>query len=133
MIDIDFFKSYNDAYGHQEGDECLKNVADTLKQVFKRAGDLVARYGGEEFVILLPDLDVVQAQALAEQIHQHLARLNLTHHQSPYGRATVSIGVASCVPNTSLAPSDLVKEADKALYQAKAAGRNQTRRFEGFF
>ncbi|MBV8635517.1 MAG: GGDEF domain-containing protein, partial [Burkholderiaceae bacterium] len=126
MIDIDFFKAYNDHYGHQDGDECLRQVAGLLKHCICRAGDLVARYGGEEFVFLCPATTADTALALAEAFRAELEKLALPHAQSPFGVVTVSIGVAAMVPdNTEQANCLLLRLADEALYLAKRDGRNR--------
>jgi diguanylate cyclase (GGDEF)-like protein len=126
MCDVDFFKQFNDLYGHQAGDECLQTVARTLGARIKRPTDLVARYGGEEFAIILPDTDINGAQLLAEAMRAEIEHLALTHGNSPKGIVTLSIGVACRVPNRAARGSAaLIKAADEALYQAKAGGRNR--------
>lgn len=125
MIDIDHFKLYNDGYGHEAGDEALKAVAKCLAAAAKRPGDLVARYGGEEFVVLLPNADQSGAENIAEQIRSNVAALNLTCPQSPLGKLTVSVGCASSYPGDNGRPSELVHDADRALYAAKQSGRNR--------
>jgi diguanylate cyclase (GGDEF)-like protein len=126
MCDVDYFKQYNDSYGHQAGDECLKAVAQTLAAWVKRPTDLVARYGGEEFAVLLPDTDAEGALKLAEAMRLAVQALGVAHAASHLGTVTVSIGVASMVAGRS-APgyAGLVKAADEALYEAKGAGRNR--------
>lgn len=124
MLDVDYFKKYNDSYGHQDGDDCLKLVAQELAHSAPRAGDLVARYGGEEFVMILGDTDEDGAHLVADRICQHVAGLKLPHKDSPYGHVTVSCGVSSVVPGHDLSPDTLVKSADNALYLAKNEGRN---------
>ena len=125
MIDIDWFKQYNDLYGHQRGDACLAKVAQTLRRTVRRAGDLVARYGGEEFVIVAPYTQPEQALALAGSLCRAVEGLALTHEGSPFGRVTVSIGVAVLTARMPSSAVTLLRHADMALYQAKAAGRNQ--------
>jgi len=125
MIDVDWFKQYNDHYGHQDGDECLRQVARVLAGCVQRAGDLAARYGGEEFAFIAPNCDAQQARRLATKIQQAFAGLMLPHQRSQFGRVTVSIGVASKVPQPGDTPHCLVREADQALYQAKEQGRNR--------
>ena len=126
MCDVDFFKQYNDLYGHQAGDECLQAVARALAVRVKRPTDLVARYGGEEFAVILPDTDINGARLLAEAMRGDIERLALAHGNSPNGVVTLSIGVACHVPNRNGPGSTaLIKAADDALYQAKAAGRNR--------
>jgi diguanylate cyclase (GGDEF)-like protein len=126
MIDIDFFKDFNDAYGHQAGDECLKKVARVLTESANRPGDLVSRYGGEEFAVMLVGTDPAGAHLVAERIRGSVLSLAIPHSGSPdWGQLTVSIGIASLVPEESKAAQELVAEADKALYRAKRAGRNR--------
>jgi diguanylate cyclase (GGDEF)-like protein/PAS domain S-box-containing protein len=127
MIDIDWFKPYNDTYGHLSGDECLKRVSNCLLRAAKRATDVVARYGGEEFVILLPDTDEKNAAVVAEQFAGFLQAENVVHCASPLGRVTASVGI-SCGRGRSLGtrPHQLLSTADAALYDAKRQGRNRT-------
>lgn len=127
MIDIDYFKKYNDFYGHIAGDTCLKQVAQVLSQTISRAGDLVARCGGEEFVALLPNTDGVGAVVVAESLRSAVNRLALAHCGCPSQLLSISLGVASCFPQQRDNPAELLKKADQALYQAKAAGRNNVR------
>lgn len=128
MLDVDKFKIYNDNYGHQAGDECLKRVAAAMTRA-ARSTDVCARYGGEEFALLLPGADTHTARAVALRIHNEIEREQLPHPASPVnGFVTVSLGVASLVPGKD-AGSDgklLVRNADAALYDAKSAGRNRT-------
>ncbi len=126
VIDIDYFKLYNDTYGHAEGDECLKSVAYVLQSSLHRPADVIARIGGEEFVVLLPDVDSEGAQNVAQHMQAQLQHAALTHATSPLGDyVTISIGIASVVPNEYSTALGLFKAADKALYSAKAKGRNQ--------
>jgi diguanylate cyclase (GGDEF)-like protein len=126
MIDIDHFKRYNDAYGHQAGDTCLKQVADTMLQCAGRSPDLLARYGGEEFVILLPQVDAAGAQTVAERILESVRALAIPHRMSSASdTVTVSLGVATLMPGQVGDPDALVRCADNALYQAKKDGRNR--------
>jgi diguanylate cyclase (GGDEF)-like protein/PAS domain S-box-containing protein len=126
--DIDFFKAYNDFYGHQAGDNCLRLVARTLMRAAKRPGDLVARYGGEEFVVVLPNTDLKGAETVAEDIRGLIRSRRIDHKKSEVDKfVTLSLGVASCIPNSSITTDDLVKMADDALYQAKNQGRDQVR------
>ncbi len=125
MLDIDWFKNFNDDYGHQAGDECLRSVASLLASSLCRTGDLVARYGGEEFVFIAPATDGNSALIMAQKLCRDLQVLALTHEQSPYGCVTVSVGVAAMVPGEAEVPEMLLKAADNALYRAKAKGRNQ--------
>ncbi|MDP2829998.1 MAG: diguanylate cyclase [Sulfuricellaceae bacterium] len=126
MLDIDYFKQYNDTYGHLGGDDCLRIVSALLRETLQRTSDIVARYGGEEFAILLPDTPEQGAQFIAYKITAELARLNLPHAASPLGgRVTLSIGCATCRVKPDCPPEALVAAADKALYQAKAMGRDR--------
>jgi diguanylate cyclase (GGDEF)-like protein len=126
MIDIDFFKLYNDHYGHPAGDACLQTVGVTLKQAFGRSHDLVARYGGEEFACLMPECDRAGALAKAEALRVAIEQLAIPHAASPVAPGvTLSIGVAVVVPGDQDQPRDLVSLADHALYQAKKDGRNR--------
>ena len=125
MIDIDFFKDYNDRYGHQQGDETLRAVAGALRDSLHRAGDFVARYGGEEFVVLLPGMDAGRAAAFAETLRARVEALAVPHTRSPFRVVTISLGVAGVVPTRAAAPADLLERADQALYAAKHGGRNR--------
>lgn len=125
MIDVDHFKAYNDHCGHPQGDACLREVAALLTETVRRPGDLVARYGGEEFVCLLPDVGSAAALAVADKIAAALREASIDHPRSPAGpRLTLSIGVATAKQPFG-APEAIVAHADKLLYAAKAAGRNQ--------
>jgi diguanylate cyclase (GGDEF)-like protein len=125
MLDVDHFKSYNDFYGHQAGDQCLRAVAGVIDNFGRRTGDLVARYGGEEFALLAPVSDGAAGLALAQGVCRELERLALPHARSPYGVITISIGVAALVPADDNDSGMLVCAADQALYRAKQAGRNR--------
>ncbi|MBL6987129.1 MAG: diguanylate cyclase [Methylobacter sp.] len=125
MLDVDWFKKYNDHYGHQAGDECLSHVAGILAANVCRNGDLVARYGGEEFVFIAPGTDDVTALNMARKICVALQSQALPHEISEFKAVTASIGVATIVPKEGLAADILLKAADKALYSAKEQGRNQ--------
>ena len=125
MIDVDYFKKYNDRYGHQRGDECLRIVAEVLRQGVHRAGDLVARYGGEEFVFLGPATEGTNALQLVDAMRSALEALAVSHDSSPWGHVTMSIGVAAADPNNERDPETLIARADQALYAAKAQGRNR--------
>jgi diguanylate cyclase (GGDEF)-like protein len=127
MIDIDYFKRYNDHYGHQAGDHCLAEVAHAIRSNFHRSYDCVARYGGEEFACILPMAGSEQAIRLAENVCQSVARLHLPHARSEVGpHVTLSIGVASITaPEPGSSPAGLIALADQNLYQAKAHGRAQ--------
>ena len=127
MLDVDWFKKYNDHYGHQAGDECLRQVARVFSGCVRRAGDLAARYGGEEFVLIAPDTDSNAALRIATLICHELEQLALPHEMSLYQHVTVSIGVATFFPiqQQDNSPEMLLKQADEALYQAKEQGRNR--------
>ncbi len=124
--DIDFFKQFNDLYGHQEGDSCLITIAQTLEHMLHRSGDLVARFGGEEFIILLPNTHSDGGQQIAEEIRKAVLGLRILHKNSKCSLyVTMSLGVSTIVPNRETLPEDLVAIADKALYIAKKTGRNR--------
>jgi diguanylate cyclase (GGDEF)-like protein len=125
MCDIDHFKKYNDAYGHLEGDACLKSVAEIINKCCKRPADLAARYGGEEFAVILPDTDIDGAKLVAELIREAINNLNIGHYDSPEGHVTLSIGASTLIPVHGGESRALVQRADAALYRAKAAGRNR--------
>jgi diguanylate cyclase (GGDEF)-like protein len=124
LIDIDYFKRYNDRYGHQAGDNCLKLVARALFETLRRPYDKVARYGGEEFACLLPKTELAGARAMAEKMQTRVSELNVEHLGSDVDQiVTISLGVASMVPTPSVTPELLLKAADQQLYQAKRMGR----------
>ena len=129
FMDIDFFKQYNDAYGHGRGDKCLKAVAQALAGTIRRPGDFVARYGGEEFIAVLPETDIPGAMTIAETMRSNVELLKILHAQSvPLDFVTISIGVSSVFPSGGFSDAALVSvvaAADEMLYKAKAAGRNQ--------
>ena len=126
IIDIDYFKLYNDSYGHQGGDDCLTQVAQAIAKVPQRSVDLVARYGGEEFAAILPNTDIEGALMLAESIKQAIADLAIPHQSSQVSdRVTLSLGVASLIPSIVQSSQILITYADQALYTAKKQGRNQ--------
>ncbi|MCJ7616905.1 MAG: diguanylate cyclase, partial [Desulfobacterales bacterium] len=126
MADIDFFKNYNDRYGHQAGDDCLKQVAAILNNMTKRPGDLAARYGGEEFAVILSGTDLKLAGMLAENANKKLRETRIPHSDSQVADyVTLSFGVASIIPKYDAKPYDLIEAADKALYKAINNGRNQ--------
>lgn len=126
MLDLDYFKAYNDRYGHLVGDQCLRRFAEVLKQVLKRPGDLAVRYGGEEFTVLLPDTDAQGASQLVQEILQLLRRQAIEHGGSPLGHVTVSAGLAMGAPTLeTVSPENLMAAADAALYQAKRQGRDR--------
>ncbi len=126
LMDVDYFKNYNDCYGHLAGDECLRQVAQGISKLLMRPQDLVARYGGEEFVVILPHTPIAGAKKVAEGIICIIYALNLVHAESQVSdRITLSIGVACVVPNADLSWEVPISLADKALYQAKQEGRNR--------
>lgn len=126
LLDIDFFKQYNDVYGHLKGDDCLKQVAGALTNQLHRPTDMVARYGGEEFVIVLPETEMPGAEHVAERIIQHMVKLDIEHSGSTVCKhVTVSIGIVSTVPSLDCKVVDFIERADKALYRAKQSGRNR--------
>jgi diguanylate cyclase (GGDEF)-like protein len=127
FCDIDYFKRFNDTYGHQAGDECLVRVAQAMEETLNRPADLVARYGGEEFIALLVDTDAEGARMLADRMRARIVELKVDNRNSSVGGGmlTVSLGVATVIPNPTLRPEDLVDLADRALYAAKAGGRNR--------
>ncbi|HSD27109.1 MAG TPA: diguanylate cyclase [Vicinamibacteria bacterium] len=126
FCDIDYFKRFNDTYGHQAGDECLVRVAQAMEETLNRPADLVARYGGEEFIALLVDTGIEGARMLAERMRARVEALRVEHRASEAGSClTVSLGVASVVPKPAVRPEDLVDLADRALYAAKESGRNR--------
>ncbi|XDE60184.1 diguanylate cyclase [Arthrospira platensis BEA 1257B] len=125
MCDVDFFKAYNDTYGHQMGDECLKQIAKILENCAQRSTDLASRYGGEEFVIVLPNTGIKGALQVADKIQHQIRALEIEHQKSEVsGYVTLSLGVACQVPNHDRSPESLIKLADAALYEAKSKGRN---------
>lgn len=125
MIDVDYFKDFNDNYGHQRGDDCLVQIAGALSRVLNRARDLVARYGGEEFTVVLPDTDEDGAMQVAEAMRAEVEALAVEHAYSGVARhVTISLGVSTLVPELSTTTGSLIHAADRALYQAKRAGRN---------
>jgi diguanylate cyclase (GGDEF)-like protein len=124
MIDVDHFKLFNDNYGHLEGDQCLRVIAETLSAATSQSGDLAARYGGEEFVLLLPDTNLAAALEIAGRLRHTVAALAIAHRFAPCGHVTVSIGVASLTPTVASDPQALIEAADSGLYAAKRKGRN---------
>ncbi len=126
MLDIDHFKRFNDHYGHQAGDQCLKKVADVIRAQLRAKEDLAVRYGGEEFMVVLPDASLIDGVRIGERIRRALEALRLPHLASPEPHAvTVSIGVSCGRPSASLSPHELIEAADVALYNAKNRGRNR--------
>tara|TARA_R110001592_G_scaffold67254_16_gene206208 strand:- start:1391 stop:2383 length:993 start_codon:yes stop_codon:yes gene_type:complete len=126
MVDLDYFKRYNDYYGHLEGDQCLIRVAQTIKAVLKRPSDSLSRYGGEEFVCLLPDTNQQGAKKVASNILRSIETLAIPHVESPLAsQVSVSLGGATVKPNLAMNRADLIKAADIQLYQAKQQGRGR--------
>lgn len=126
LVDVDYFKQFNDHYGHQLGDQCLQQVASLLAEVLRREDDLAARYGGEEFALLLPCTTLQGAMQIAEQVQTALRTLGIPHHKSRVsGRVSCSFGVATLVPDQHNSIAELIQKADAALYQAKHNGRDR--------
>ncbi len=126
LIDIDHFKTYNDNYGHQGGDDCLRKVAQSLASKVNRSSDLVARYGGEEFVVVMPGTDIQGATSVAAALNKGVDEMNVPHeYSSTSDHVTISLGVATMVPSSEVQPKTLIVKADEALYEAKESGRNQ--------
>lgn len=126
MIDIDYFKSFNDTYGHAAGDACLKAVARALSLSLHRPADLVARYGGEEFAAILPETNAAAALELGEKMRLQVEALNIPHERSTASpHVTISVGASSAIPSKGGAPAALVEAADALLYKAKQSGRNR--------
>lgn len=126
MLDVDYFKQFNDTYGHQNGDFCLKRIANAIKATLNRPADLVARYGGEEFAIILPDTAFGGAKALAEEIRRHIESLAIPHESSLVSsHITLSLGISNVQSYANMTDTTLLTQADHALYQAKTNGRNQ--------
>jgi diguanylate cyclase (GGDEF)-like protein len=127
MCDVDYFKRYNDAYGHQGGDDCLRMVGAIMREVFKRAGDLPARYGGEEFAVVLPGVAKVQAEMVGEKLRKAIVDRAMPHKGSDVAPfVTISIGISTALELTEEFNADwFVAKADEALYKSKASGRNR--------
>lgn len=125
ILDVDYFKKYNDRYGHQMGDECLKVVASLLGAKARRSGDLAARYGGEEFAIILANTELSTAQSIVESVRQSIEATEIPHEMTSLGTLTVSIGLAVMTADTNMSAEALLRAADQALYQAKHEGRNR--------
>ncbi len=126
MIDVDYFKRYNDAYGHPAGDACLQQVASAIAAAARASSDVVARYGGEEIAVVIPDVDIAGASSMAKRIVDEIRGLDLPHSASPFGRVTVSAGVAAITPcNGGQGSQSLTDAADQALYTAKGTGRDR--------
>jgi diguanylate cyclase (GGDEF)-like protein len=125
MVDVDFFKKFNDAHGHQAGDECLRQVASALDGCARRAGDSVTRYGGEEFAVVMFHTSLNEARNISENMLAAVRKLNIRHEQSSHEIVTISMGLATIVPTVDDDMQQLVEEADKSLYRAKENGRNR--------
>jgi diguanylate cyclase (GGDEF)-like protein len=125
MADVDFFKKFNDTYGHNKGDDCLKAVAQAINKITMRSGDFVARYGGEEFVVVLPGTDEQGAYIIADKILEAIKELNIPHEKHDEGIVTISIGITTGCPNYRQSWNDYIKKADEALYISKHEGRNR--------
>ena len=125
MIDVDYFKHYNDTYGHLKGDECLRTIGKIMGTIINRASDLVARYGGEEFVVILPGSSIEGAKVVSENIRAAIENLVLPHEYNDQKCITVSIGAACTFASRETDPAQLLAAADAALYRAKEAGRNR--------
>jgi diguanylate cyclase (GGDEF)-like protein/PAS domain S-box-containing protein len=131
LVDVDYFKKYNDFYGHPQGDTCLIKIAQTICESVARSTDLVARIGGEEFGIILPNTNILGAKAIAQRVQGAIARLKLPHQRSLIDQhITISLGIIARIPNAETSPSALLAQADQALYQAKEQGRNRAVVFE---
>jgi diguanylate cyclase (GGDEF)-like protein len=126
MIDVDYFKEYNDRYGHLAGDDCLRALAATMMARGLRAGDFLARFGGEEFAVVAPGTRLAEAMVLAEDLRAHVEAQAIVHPRSPFGVLTITVGVAAIQPSTVGGPLELLNAADRALYRAKHSGRNRT-------
>ena len=126
LCDVDYFKFYNDSYGHLQGDDCLRQVAKAIAKSISRPADLVARYGGEEFAIILPNTDLAGSQKVAKKVQQAIRELQLPHNQSQTSKfVTISIGISSQIPEQDKLLEDLIRTTDQALYTAKAQGRDR--------
>ncbi|MCB1752960.1 MAG: diguanylate cyclase [Gammaproteobacteria bacterium] len=130
MADLDHFKAYNDHYGHIAGDNCLKKVADALKNTISRGNDLACRYGGEEFCIVLPDTDRNGVIHVAEQLRTRVEKLNIPHIRNG-GTVSLSLGTSTTIPQKNCSAEQLLEGADRALYEAKQTGRNRVVAFDG--
>jgi diguanylate cyclase (GGDEF)-like protein len=126
ICDVDYFKTYNDYYGHAAGDVALQHIAEALTQVARRPADLVARYGGEELVLVLPETVLEDARLMGEAVREAVEEIGLVHERSKIGPlVTISVGVSAATPERHLSPAHLFRAADEALYAAKAGGRNR--------
>ena len=128
MIDIDYFKKYNDQYGHLEGDNCLIRVANAIESASRRPGETVARYGGEEFIAILPYTTIPDIKKYGEFLCENIRNLQIPHHvDERFSIVTVSIGAFSAIPNTEINEHEFIAQADTALYRAKSDGRDCVR------
>lgn len=125
MVDVDFFKKFNDTYGHQAGDDCLRQVASALDGCVRRAGDSVTRYGGEEFAVVLFHTSLNDARNFSDHMLAAIRKLNIPHEQSPHKIVTISIGIATMMPTAEDDMTTFIEQADKSLYRAKENGRNR--------
>lgn len=126
MIDVDYFKRFNDTYGHSAGDDCLQQVGQAIQGVLKRPADLAIRYGGEEFIVLLPDTDAKGANNLADALLDNIRALGIVHKDHPQGRVTASAGIAIAIPaSEEVTAAGMIKTADGFLYMAKDQGRDR--------
>lgn len=125
MIDIDYFKGYNDTMGHLAGDECLRKVASLISNVTHRRGEFSARYGGEEFILLYQNLDMMSVEMQAQKLYADLTDANIIYPTVECGRVTFSMGISVCIPSAEMSAVQLIQQADSALYKAKANGRNR--------
>lgn len=131
LMDVDFFKRYNDTYGHEDGDQCLQAIAQAIHSAMMRPADLAARYGGEEFVVLMPDTDTQGAMMVAERILLSVDSRQIPHASSTAApHVTLSIGITTLIPNTKQTLQDAIRQADEALYKAKEKGRHQYQVYE---
>jgi diguanylate cyclase (GGDEF)-like protein len=122
---VDLFKAFNDNYGHQSGDDCLKHVAVEVSGSLRRGGDLAARYGGEEFGVVLPGTEPAGAMMVAEDMRRRVEGLKIAHRGSPFKVVTISIGLKALRPGPRDTPETILAAADRSLYRAKEAGRNR--------
>ncbi len=125
ICDLDYFKQFNDTYGHLEGDGCLRTIAQTLKSIILRPSDMAARYGGEEFMLLLPRTDLQGAQYVVQELFRQIELQAIEHKDSPFGVVTISAGIATGYPKPASRYDSIMQAADKQLYKAKKQGRNQ--------
>ncbi|MDX1491956.1 MAG: diguanylate cyclase [Pseudohongiellaceae bacterium] len=125
IVDVDYFKRFNDRYGHLAGDDCLRSIAKALRSVMRRPHDVFARYGGEEFACILPETDLLGAQVIAKKMLEAVRRLSIPHEESPFNHVTVSIGFAAVDADSESSRDELLAKADENLYKAKQSGRDR--------